>query len=105
MANLDPVAIGGRIALARKQAGLTQGELAERIGVIPRSVQNYEAGRIPWKLLDSIAEATGVTKEWILHGDALDDEIGDNGEGLADVLALLRSIERKVDGIAKALDK
>jgi len=70
LTDLDARAVGERIALARHEAGLHQKELAERIGVIPRSVQNYEAGRIPWRYLTAIAEATGRTKEWLLYGDA-----------------------------------
>ena len=31
----------------RKALGLTQKEMAEKIGVSTRAVQNYEAGRIP----------------------------------------------------------
>jgi transcriptional regulator with XRE-family HTH domain len=51
-------AIGTRIANARRQAGLTQRELAARLGVTPRSIQNYEAGiAIPYKHLRRIEAA------------------------------------------------
>jgi PAS domain S-box-containing protein len=52
------VAIGARIASARKQRGLTQEELAQRLGVTRRSVQTYESGRVvPYKRLPDIAAA------------------------------------------------
>ncbi|HZO48674.1 MAG TPA: helix-turn-helix transcriptional regulator [Gaiellaceae bacterium] len=63
--------MGRRIAQARHEAGLSQREVAERIGVITRAYQNYEAGiRIPWRKLDPIAAALGTSKEWLLRGEA-----------------------------------
>jgi len=75
MAELDRAAISLRIAEARKQrAGLTQPELAELLEppVHWRTVQEWEApnGTVPWDRLDQIGRITGVTKEWLLHGEA-----------------------------------
>jgi PAS domain S-box-containing protein len=59
--------VGRRIARARKEAGLTQQELADRIGVTRRSVQGYEAGAIaPYRHLDQLAGAVGQTHEWLV---------------------------------------
>jgi PAS domain S-box-containing protein len=59
--------IGRRIARARKEAGLTQQELADRIGVTRRSVQGYESGAIaPYRHLDQLAAAVGQTHEWLV---------------------------------------
>lgn len=71
MGMFDAASIGQRITFARQRAGgMTQRDLAEAIGVSTRSLQNYENGtRVPWKLLRSIAEVTGVDFEWLLHGD------------------------------------
>jgi len=70
--------IGWRIARARKERGLTQEELAELIGVSPRSIQGYEAGKVvPYRRLAQLAEVTNRELVWILEGDeaatALDD--------------------------------
>ena len=96
MADLDARAVGERIALARHEAGLHQKELAERIGVIPRSVQNYEAGRIPWRYLGAIAETTGKTKEWLLYGDTA-------GAGSATVEQRLDRVEGLIEEILARL--
>lgn len=52
-----------RIAGIRKFKGLTQAELAEKIGMTTRAIQNYESGnRIPKSaVLEKIAEGLGVT--------------------------------------------
>jgi transcriptional regulator with XRE-family HTH domain len=62
--------IGWRIARARKERGLTQEELAELIGVSPRSIQGYEAGKVvPYRRLAQLAEVTNRELGWILQGD------------------------------------
>jgi transcriptional regulator with XRE-family HTH domain len=66
-------AIGARIATARRQAGLTQRELAARLGVTPRSIQNYEAGAvIPYKHLRRIEALARKRSGWLLSGDGGD---------------------------------
>lgn len=51
----------GQVRRAREEAGLTQAELARRIGVTPRTVWNWEWGhREPrGKYLRLLAEVTG----------------------------------------------
>ena len=62
--------IGWRIARARKESGLTQEELAALVGVSPRSIQGYEAGKvIPYRRLRRLAEVTSRELGWILEGD------------------------------------
>jgi transcriptional regulator with XRE-family HTH domain len=62
--------IGARLARARKQAGLTQKALAERLGVTRRSIQGYEAGSVvPYKHLDRLGELLGKTPGWFLGGE------------------------------------
>lgn len=72
MAELDRAAISLRIAEARdKRAGLIQTEIADLLGVHWRTIQDWESPKnptVPWDRLSEIAEATGVTKEWLLHG-------------------------------------
>jgi transcriptional regulator with XRE-family HTH domain len=65
-----PEELGHRIKTAREQAGLTQDDLADVIGLSMRQVQNLEAGvSKPFKHVKQIAEATGKSVEWLLHGE------------------------------------
>ena len=62
--------IGRRIAEARARAGgMTQEELGSRIGLSARGVQEIERDRSnPYRHVRAVAEATGVSVEWLLHG-------------------------------------
>lgn len=61
------LSLGEAIALARNQAGLTQTELGEKLGMSKRSVQEYEADNISaLKHLQKIEEATGKPAGWIM---------------------------------------
>lgn len=46
------------LAAARVNAGLTQEQVAEKLGVTRKSVQNWELGRIPIKKANFIAFCT-----------------------------------------------
>lgn len=70
--------IGARIAEARRQAGLTQRELAERLGVTPRSIQNYESGAVvPYKHLRRIETLAHKRVGWILAGDGSESPLAE----------------------------
>lgn len=72
MAEIERAAIAHRIKQARKEAGLSQPEMAEALGVIARTYQNYESvkePRTPWSLMNDIATITGKSTEWLIHGD------------------------------------
>jgi transcriptional regulator with XRE-family HTH domain len=85
MAELQKADITARIREARIESGLTQPEMAELLDVGSRTYQNYESDRVPWGLLGRIADATGRSVPWLLHGRE-EPPI----EGLAD-------LERKLD--------
>lgn len=58
----------------RKRAGLTQPELAERVGISPRTLQDYEQGRKP---LEKAAASTVLTMARVLRctvADLIDPE-------------------------------
>jgi transcriptional regulator with XRE-family HTH domain len=70
MRHEDAGAIGERIARARKESGLTQEELASRVGVTARSIQGYEAGKVvPYRHLSRLAEITDRELAWFLESD------------------------------------
>lgn len=61
--------LGDRLAKARKDAGLKQQELADRIGVSRKTVARLEAdtdGAKNLLYLEAWAEATGVERGWLL---------------------------------------
>ena len=79
--------LGHRIALERKNAGLTQKELAQKIGVPYQTVQFWEHGKRNPKFenIQKIAAALGVS--WLdlmpkeaLNANTIEDFAKDNGE-------------------------
>jgi len=61
---------GARLGAARRQANLTQRELASELGVTVRTLQNYEAGRfVPYRHMHRITSLLGCTVDWLLHGE------------------------------------
>jgi PAS domain S-box-containing protein len=65
-----PREIGRRLAQARREAALTQQQVADELGVTRRSLQGYEAGAVvPYKHLDRLGELLGRTPQWFLTGD------------------------------------
>lgn len=100
MAELSRVGIAQRIAVARKQAGLDQHELADVLGVHWRTVQDWESVKkqtTPWDRLDEVAAVTGVTKDWLLHGE--------RGEVVPDAATLARRLEALEAAVAESADR
>jgi transcriptional regulator with XRE-family HTH domain len=94
----DEGSIGWRIARARKERGLTQEELAAAIGVSPRSIQGYEAGKIvPYRRLSQLAEATNRELGWLLEGDAQREN------GAPEVVERLVSLVQEVSADARRI--
>ncbi|MDD4124579.1 MAG: helix-turn-helix transcriptional regulator [Eubacteriales bacterium] len=60
---IDVSALGKRISVFRRAAGITQKELACHVGVTPQAVSKWERGLScpDITILDELAEATNVT--------------------------------------------
>lgn len=60
-----------RITLARQSMGLTQGDLADNVGVVRRQIAAYEAGDSKPRpgVLSNLAAALGTTVQWLSTGD------------------------------------
>ncbi len=72
----DLTAIGERIRVARKNIGLKQADLAERLGVTQPTVANWESGvHDPRQLmLAKIAETVGASLGWLASGERSQQE-------------------------------
>ena len=59
---------GARLSALRKEAGLSQGQLADAVGIPQRTLSFYErkADHVPSDLLPKLANALGVTIEDLL---------------------------------------
>jgi transcriptional regulator with XRE-family HTH domain len=80
--------VGARIAESRRLGGLTQRELADRLGVTVRTIQNYEAGvAVPYRHLRTIESLGHKRPGWILDG-------GDDGDFVTTIASLHDAMER-----------
>jgi transcriptional regulator with XRE-family HTH domain len=71
--------IGSRIARARRELGLTQAALADRIGTSLGILNRYETGQTaPEPVLERVATATGKSVQWLISGsEAPSDSTGE----------------------------
>jgi len=100
------LAIGVRLRTRRRQLGLSQSGLAERLGVSFQQVQKYEGGvsRMAASTLLAAAEALGVSIGWLVgedpSPDAGEEEIV-RALARPGALELLEAYSRIVDGAAR----
>ncbi|EPL6456360.1 LexA family protein [Providencia rettgeri] len=59
-----------RVAAARNSLGLTQSELAKKVGIVTRQIAAYEGGEAKprMKVLETLAAALGTTPTWLSSG-------------------------------------
>lgn len=59
---------GERLKAARKMNGLTQTELAEKIGITQKSYQRMEAGNHDLKMstIQQLCEALNISADWLI---------------------------------------
>ena len=83
------------IVRRRKEAGLTQAQVAERLSVEKESISRMESGKIALSLerLQQFAEIYGCTVPDLVRDDSAD--LGAQVQTIADLLALLNSEERQ----------
>jgi len=66
----DQVTLGGRIILARESANLTDKQLARTLGVMIKTVRNWETDRSEPRgnKLTTLSGVLGVSLEWLVNG-------------------------------------
>ncbi len=67
--------LGNKIAKKRKDLGLTQIELAEKLSVTRQTVSRWEAGSVMPDIdkISDIADLLGVSCDYLLRDDAVDE--------------------------------
>lgn len=88
---MDNIQFGAFVAQLRKEQGLTQKELAERLHVTDKAVSKWETGKgFPdVKLLEPLAQVLGVSLVELLQGARTEKEsltIGEAGEVLSQAI-------------------
>ncbi len=79
--------LASRIKQARKQAGLTQKDLAQRVGVSQPVISQLENGENLQSVhLLAIAKACGVDSDWLASGEEKPEQLVFTDEQLADLL-------------------
>lgn len=81
--SIPEIKVHHRLRIAREEAGLEQGQLAELTGISRQSISAAESGRVaPRKVtLNAWALATGVPVTWLQTGTSPSgpDDEGDDG--------------------------
>lgn len=94
---MDQAKIGKFIADCRKERGLTQAQLAEKVGVSDRAVSKWETGRsMPdAAIMLEVCEAIGINVNELLNGERIVmDEYKDKAE--AQLMEMKRQDEERV---------
>lgn len=66
----EEIAFGAKVREARGQAGLSQQELGERVGMHQTMIAKREQANAPTRVSEiwALADALGVSAEWLLVG-------------------------------------
>lgn len=95
---MNQVEIGRFIAKCRKEKGLTQTQLAEKLNITDRAVSKWENGKsMPdSSIMLELCEILGITVNELLSGEKIDE---DNYEKKADenLVALKRRVENNME--------
>lgn len=71
-----PYELCARLRTAREEAGMTVGEVAEKLGYAPSTITHYENGQrnMNWDMSYKLAELYGVTVSWLVEGIPISPE-------------------------------
>jgi len=91
---MDQIKIGRFIAMCRKERGMTQAALAERLGITDRAVSKWENGRsMPdSSIMLALCDMLGITVNDLLSGERVEMENYDKAAE-ANLLAMKRELE------------
>ncbi|APE42910.1 transcriptional regulator [Sulfitobacter alexandrii] len=102
----DAATFGDRLAAARESAGMSQGDLAKRLGVRLSTLRGWEDDHAEPRAnrLSMLAGLLNVSMMWLINGEgegiSPPDTSGTDTAGLSEVMAELRSL--RADMLRKA---
>ncbi len=107
----DAATLGDRLALARDRQGLTQSQLARRLGLRVQTIRNWEADRSEPRAnkLQMVAGFLNVSMVWLLTGEGAGAPTGevhtaeDAPLGLNEALAEIRDLRLLQNQVADRL--
>jgi len=97
-----------RVSIARNSVGLTQAELARKVGVVPRQIAAYEGNEAKprEKALQNLAAALGTTVSWLSNGSGEGPDVSNIKRTITvREIPLLSHIEAKSRNIDKILSE
>ena len=88
--------LGGRITLARESINLTDAQLSRRLGVMLKTVRNWETDRSEPRgnKLATLSGVLGVSLQWLVTGD---DELTREDENVEETRALKVKVDRLIN--------
>lgn len=79
---------GNRISEKRKKLGMSQDEMAERIGICRQALSAIEnGGAFKTQTLEKLVSVLGASERYILHGNGTDCEL------ITEVMVLLQGMD------------
>lgn len=105
----DAATLGDRITAGREAVGLSQGQLAERLGVKEKTIQAWENDRVEPRAnrAQMLAGLLGVSLIWLLTGEG--DGVDEPGthppmsENIRDILDEMRLLKAEMSRSARKL--
>jgi len=88
-------AIGTRIKQKREEAGLSQRELGERLGISSGAVGQWEIGRTPPTMenLDALCGVLDVSRDWLMTGEKTPERETVQTQEEKDALIVFRQLD------------
>ena len=101
---MDQVKIGKFIAEKRKEKGITQNELAEKLGITDRAISKWETGRcLPDAgLMHDLCETLGITVNDLFNGEVVD--MKENEQKLEEHLLEMTKLKEERDRLLLRLE-
>jgi transcriptional regulator with XRE-family HTH domain len=103
----DTDTFGGRLSRTRDSLGLSTGQLARRVGVKQKTIEQWESDRSEpgVERLSLLAGVLNVNMIWLLHGvgDAPEDDIGP--DPYAAITAQLERLKRMHEDTGRIIER